>query len=168
MMKRGDILEFKRKGFVSKVLGDLLGFFERDWDKFGWHLAIAWDKAYGGWYILEATALGQKINYYSDEHLAENSRSWNWLDKTPGTKQMGKFLESHIDKSYDVGIYFWTTFAIIFRHYFNHPIPKLLDNRFSCWELVQSFAEDMGKPIISKYDVVIISDMIRAFKGKKK
>jgi len=77
---------------------------------------------------------------------------------------MGKFLQGHINKKYDVAIYFFTALAIIIRHYFNRPIPKLLDQRYSCWELVQEFSIEMGKPILSRYDVVVIVDIIKALK----
>ena len=74
---------------------------------------------------------------------------------------MDQFRCDYIGKPYDVAIYFWTGLAILIRHFFNHPIPKLLNDRFCCWELVQEFSEAMGKPIQSKYDVIIISDLIK-------
>ncbi len=184
-MRRGDIVEFKRKGFVSKVLGGLLKLFERDWDGWGWHLAIAWDKAYEGWYILEATAMGQKINYYSDEHLAQNSRSWEWLDKIPTQKQMGKFLESHIDKAYDVTIYAhtiiqylllraieWFQNKFIPWHKFTISLPHVLNERYSCWELTFNFCRFMGKPVqesigLSSTRYPLISDFLKAIKSTK-
>ena len=75
---------------------------------------------------------------------------------------MREFFDSHINKRYDVAVYFWTALAIIIRHYFNRPIPKLLDNRFSCWELVQEFTTHCGKPVLSRYDVIILPDMLEA------
>ncbi len=162
-MNRGNIIEFKRKGFISWFLGGLLKLFERDWDMYGWHLAIAWEKAYDGWYILEALAFGTEINYYSNKFLERNTRCWKWLDEPPTTKEMGEFLESHINKKYDVVIYFWTTLQYLIRHYFNHRIPKLLDDRWTCWELVADFCESMGKPIQSRFDCPLITDILRNF-----
>ena len=164
---RGTIVEFKRHGFVSSVLGGLLKLIEPSWDFWGWHLALIIDRGYDGYYILEATGVGVKVNYYSRKYLDENTRMWQWLDEELTTEQMSKFLRSHIDKAYDVAVYFWTCLAIIIRHYFNRPIPKLLDNRFDCWELVAEFCAEMGKPIVSKYDVIIITDIIKALKEKE-
>ena len=164
---RGSIVEFKREGFVSLVLGNLLKLFERDWDFYGWHLGILWDRAYDGWYILEATGPGVKVNYYSNSYLEKNSRYWDWLDKEPTRVDMGLFLKEHINQKYDVATYFFTALAIIIRHYFNRPIPKLLDERFSCWELAAEFCADMGEPIVSKYDVILLPDLIKAFKEKE-
>ena len=163
-MKRGSLIEFKRKGPVSFILGGILKLFERDWDGWGWHLAIAWEKAYDGWYILEALH-GVEANYYSQHYLDYNTRSYSWLDKVPTLKKMQVFLDSHINKKYDVAIYFWTTLQYLIRHYFNHRIPRLLDDRFTCWELVFEFCAEMDKPIGSKYDCPIITDALSAFKG---
>ena len=165
-MRAGYIIEFKRKGIVSAVLGGILKLFDHDYDGWGWHVAIAWAKAYDGWFVVEACALGVKANYYSDKYLERNTRAWKWFETPLLNEQMNKFLQANIDKAYDIAIYFWTSVAIIVRHYFNHPIPKLLDQRFSCWELVAEFCADMGKPIVSKYDVVIISDIVKALKGE--
>lgn len=163
-MKCGDIIEFKRKGFVSWFLGGLLKLLKRDWDSWGWHLGIAWQRSWYGWYILEATGKGICLNWYSDAYLAQSTRVWEWFDEELDPMDMSSFLKKHINKKYDVAIYFWTSLAVIIRHYFNHPIPKLLDDRFSCWELVQEFSTEMGKPIISRYNVVVIIDIIKALK----
>ena len=163
-MKKADIIEFKRNGFVSKVLGNLLGLFERDWDKFGWHVGFAWEKVTGGWYILEATSSGVSANYYHNGYLKKNVRYWEWFIDYPEQEVMGKFAHETVGKKYDVAIYFWTAVAIIARHYFNRPIPKLLDKRFSCWELVAEGCDDFDQPIVSKYDVIILTDLIKAFK----
>jgi hypothetical protein len=165
-MKVADIVEFKRKGFMSWFLGGLLKLFNPSWDGYGWHLAILWQPGYDGWYILEATGQGVRKNWYDRTYLQKNTRIWSWLDEAPLDGYMKTFLARHINKRYDVGIYFWTALAVIIRHYINRPIPKLLDDRFSCWELVQEFTSAMGKPILSPYDVVIITDIIRALKVK--
>lgn len=166
MIKRGYIVEFKRGGFVSKFLGSILKLFERDWDGWGWHLGIAWGDDFNGWYVLEALSGGVEMNYYSDEYLRENTRVWKWFDKPPLKKKMGKFLLDHINENYDVGVYFWTLAQYLIRHYFNRRIPRLLDNRWTCWELAFWFCREMGKPIQSIYDCPLISDAIRVFKNE--
>jgi len=120
-----------------------------------------------GWYILEAAGQGVEINWYSDKALSEKTRCWDWFDEEPEVSQMETFLQEHIDKRYDVAIYFWTGLAIIIRHYFNRPIPKLLDDRFCCWELAAEFCAEMGKPVVSKYDVIILPELIRVFRNKE-
>ena len=165
-MKNGDIVEFKRKGFVSCVLGGLLKLFNPSWDAWGWHLGILWEGSLDGWIILEATGTGVKINWYSARYLMRNTRCWKWFDETPSRASMNKFFKSHIDKKYDIEVYFWTALAVIVRHYINRPVSKILDEKYSCWELVQEFTADMGKPIQSKYDVVLITDIINTLKAR--
>jgi hypothetical protein len=164
-MKKGSIIECKREGFASFILGGILKRLEPAWDGWGWHLGIAWEKGVAGWYVLESTGKGVQLSFYSNKYLQENTRCYDWLGVEPPQDKLDRFLKRYIGKDYDIAIYFWTALAVIIRHYFNRPIPKLLDNRFSCWELVGEFCAEMGKPIVSKYDVIIISDVIRALMG---
>ena len=164
MINRGYIVEFKRKGLLPAILSKILRLFERDWDGWGWHLAIVWEesKLSDGWYILEALINGVEINYYSNEYLSDNARIYKWLEKAPTKKALARFLQSHITRKYDVGIYIWTTLQYLMRHYFNRKIPRLLDERYTCWELVFEFCEEMGKPISSKYDCPLVTDFLKA------
>jgi len=159
-MKRGDFVEFKRSGPVATVLGGLLKLFERDWDGWGWHLAILWEKRSEGWMILESVKNGVSLNYYPNKDL-ERTRIWLWFEELPTREVMEIFYKDHIGKRYDAAIYFWTVLQYIIRHYFNHRIPRLLDDRFTCWELVFWFARCMGKPIQSVYDCPIITDFLK-------
>jgi len=166
-MKSGNIVAFKGTSNTFKVLSFLLSIFDSDWRKLKWkpwHLGIAWHKTSGGWWVLAAGEDGVGLKFYFSREL-EEVRWYDWLEKPLTQKKLDKFLKGHIGKKYDIATYFWTSLAVIFRHFWNRPIPKLLDDRFSCWELVQEFAEEMGKPIVSKYDVIIIVDIIKALKG---
>ena len=162
-MKPGDIVEFKRSGPTSFILGNLLWLFEHWWDKWGWHLGIAYrpDRS-GGWYILEATDTGVNVNYYRVEYIEKNTRCHTWLDQIPTPEQFEKFYHDYLGKKYDVAIYFWTALQYLVRHFWNRRIPRLLDDRYTCWELVFEFCDDMGKRITSRYDCPIITDFLKA------
>ncbi len=163
-MKAGDIVTFRGKGPVFGFFNILLNLFDDYWrslDWKPWHMGILWQETYGGWYVLEAIGQGVKINYYSTEHLKDNTRCWDWLDGEASMEKRFEFLRGHIDKRYDVGIYFWTMLQYLVRHYFNHRIPRLLDERFTCWELVSEWCEFMEKPIHSKYDCPLITDILK-------
>lgn len=160
-MKEYDLLVFKRKGFVSGILGAILKHFEKDWDGWGWHVGIVWglhDR--GGWLVLESLGGGPEINWYSEDYLRNCTRSYTWLDDKPSNWKITAFLPDHIGKKYDVAVYFWTALQYLIRHYFNRRIPRLLDDRYTCWELAAEFFEAMGKPIHSKYDCPMLPDML--------
>lgn len=167
MIEVGNLVEFKRHGPVPFLLGGLLKMLDHKWNGWGWHLAIVWEKSClnKGWYIMEALAGGVEINYYSMNDITTRCRIHHWLDQEPTSEQMAKFLKEHLNMSYDVTIYFWTTLQYLVRHFFNRRIPRLLDARFTCWELVFEFCEELGKPIGSKYDCPMISDFIRVVGG---
>jgi len=144
--------------FISRALK----LFERWWDGWGWHLSIAWKKAGNGWYILEATGDGVEVNFYRNKYLFTDTRIYQWFATPPTRKVMDKFYREHIGKKYDVAIYFWTALQYLFRHFWNKRIPRLLDDRYTCWELVFEFCDEMGKPLGSKYDCPIITDFVKA------
>lgn len=164
MIRRGFIIEFKRGKFwsISGILGNILKLFERDWDGWGWHLGIAWEQAYDGWNIFEATDRGVQINYYSNDYLAENTRAYQWLDKVPTRKAMGEFLKTHIGKRYDVAFYFLTTAQYLIRHFVHISMPLVLDNRYACWEIADEFCDTFGKPWAPKYGFPLITDFLKA------
>ncbi len=162
-MNIGTIVEFRRTGFIAKILGGILKLFERQWDGWGWHLAIVYERADNdiGWYILEATWPSVEINYYSDEFIWHNCRVYDWFNEPPRKVLLNKFMQEHLGKRYDVLLYPWTTIQYLIRHYINRRIPRLLDDKFTCWELVTEICEYLGKPIQqSKYDCPLISDIL--------
>ena len=166
-MRKGNIIAFKGRGFTFTILSFLLSIFDKEWrgeDWKPWHLAIAWARAYGGWYILEATGAGVKINFYDNKFLESNTRSWEWLGEKPDSDKMAQFLKEHILKRYDVAVYFWTIAQYLVRHYFHHSLPLVLNNRYSCWELVDEWCDEMGKPWAPKYGFPLITDFLKAVK----
>jgi len=179
-MKVADIVEFKRKGFMSWFLGGLLKLFNPSWDGYGWHLAILWQPGYDGWYILEATGQGVRKNWYDRTYLQKNTRIWSWLDEAPLDGYMKTFLARHINKRYDVAVYIhtlvqylllraieWFQKTFIPWHKFNISLPRVLNNRWTCWEIVFWFCRDMGKPIQESIGLdytryPLITDFLRA------
>jgi len=169
MIRTGDLVEFKRRGPVSAVLGGLLHLIDRSWDAWGWHLAVIWEKSDlgDGWYIMEALSGGVETNYYSMEDIRTRCRVYHWLDQEPDAKSQSKFLKGHLGKDYDVAVYFWTSLQYLIRHFINRRIPRLLDERFTCWELMATWCDFMGKPVHSKYDCPMISDIIKKIQGSR-
>lgn len=158
----GDILLFRRKGFVTGVLGWLLKRFERKWDGWGWHMAIAWQKSRLGYWILEAAGKGVRVHLVRNEEFETEIRAYRWLDKPASGDDLEDFMAENLDKGYDVTVYFRTMIQYLVLHFFNHSIPRLLDNRYTCWELVFFFARKMGKPIQSIHKYPILTDFLKA------
>lgn len=160
-IKAGDILIFKRKGVVSGALGWVLRRFERWWDGWGWHMAIAWQKGRFGYWILEAAAEGVRVNLIRDDLLKTDIRAYRWLDEPPADEEMEKFMVNNLDCGYDVTVYFWTMIQYLVLHFFNHSISRILDNRYTCWELAFFFTRKMGKPIQSVHKYPMITDFLK-------
>jgi len=160
-IQAGDILVFKRKGFVFGVLGWILKRFERSWDGWGWHMAIAWKKGRFGYWILEAAAEGVRVNLISDKVMKTDVRIYRWLEAPPSDEDLEKFMADNFDYGYDVAVYLLTMLQYLVLHFFNHRIPRLLDNRYTCWELAFWFAREMGKPIQSIHKYPIITDFLK-------
>lgn len=185
-MQKADIIEFKRGKFfsVSGILGNILKLFDHKWGGWGWHVAFAWEKTALGWYILEATRLGVMINFYPNEYLSKNTRYWEWFMDYPEQDVMDNFAGEVVGKKYDVAVYFSTALQyLILRviewfqkkfipwHKFTISLPRILNDRWTCWELVFWFCRTMGKPIQESIGLPatrypLISDFVKAMNTK--
>jgi len=163
--KPGDVITFKGTGPAFSFFSALLCVFDGGWRKLTWkpwHMGIAWSQLDDdGLLVLEATGEGVKADRKPTAEVETKCRAYRWLDEPPSNTEMVDFFDSHINKRYDVLIYVWTTIQYLFRHFFNRRVPRLLDDRFTCWELAFEFCEDRGKPIGSKYDCPMITDFLR-------
>ncbi len=158
-IRPGDISVFKRSGPISFILGGILKLFEPKWDFWGWHTGfVSRLDVNFGWMICESLAQG-----VVESPLQGDYRIYRWFDEQPTQPKIDKFVQEQLGKPYDVAIYFWTALQYLVRHFYNKRIPRLLDDRFTCWENVFEFTEEMGKRIGSKYDCPILPDMLKAF-----
>jgi len=164
-IKVGDIIIFKRNGLVSFILGGILKLFERGWDGWGWHVAfISGIDDYTGVMICEALAGGVTENPLSNY---KDYRVYRWFDESPDQFKVNRFVSKHKGEKYDILVYPLTALAYLIRHYWGRPVPRLLDNSWSCWELVYYFCNRMGKPLAESYDFPMISGLNKILAGKE-
>ena len=154
-LRVGDILVFKGGGLVFEILGRILKLSERHWDRWGWHTGFV---VYGN-QVCESIAEGIVLSPLS-KYKPEETRVYRWLDTPPTNKKINTYLKSHLGKRYDVAIYFWTALQYLIRHFWNRRIPRLLNDRFTCWENISEFCDDMGKPILSHFDCPMLPDIL--------
>jgi len=167
--RAGDILIFKRSGFASAILSWLLQRFEPWWDRWGWHMAIIHNRTRLsgrtlGWWILESQGQGVGINWIPRRDFYK-IRAYRRLNKKPTQSQLSSFKAKVEGCNYDVAVYFFTMLQYLILHFFNHPIPRLLDNRWTCWELCALFCREMGKPWQPLHRYPMITDFLE--KGEK-
>jgi hypothetical protein len=166
-IRAGQIVLFKGKGLVFSILSLLIAIVDSNWRGRKWkpwHCGILWRKDTGGWYVFEGYAPRSRLHFYANADL-KDARFYNWVPFYPKAEV---FLETHIDKPYDVAIYFWTGVQYLIRHYLNHRIPRLLDDRYTCWELISEYASFMGKPVQSRFDCPMIPDILKAIEKKER
>ncbi len=160
-IRAGDVIVFKGEGYIFRLCSLLFSVLDSSWRKRDWkpwHVAFLTQMDS---IICEATAKGVVLTPLF-KYEGKEWRCYRWFSESPRDIDIARFLGYYYGKKYDVLLYFWTLVQYIFRHYWNRPIPRLLDDRFTCWELVASFAEDMGKPLQSKYDCPTLPDILNA------
>ncbi len=137
---------------------------KRDWKP--WHMSIPIQRTMTGWFVMEGASPKSRIHHYSFETLDRNAvRAYKWLDKKPDSMELGAFMSAYVGKKYDVDIYFWTAAQYLVRRFWNRRIPRLLDDRYTCWEFACEWAEANGKPFQAKYDCPFIIDILDALEG---
>jgi hypothetical protein len=172
-MRPGDNLIFKRakKDRLAFILSLAIRLFYPKWDMWGWHMAFVayWDDVILDWIIGEATWPKVRTRPLSEFRVeGAEFRVYRWFEQEPDRGKIMAFLSQYQDCRYDVLLYFWTAAAYLIRHFWNRPIPRLLDRNYTCWEYVCEFDEGMGKEIISKYDCPILADIQQELEKKDK
>jgi len=163
--KISDIIIFKGEGFTFKFLSRLLKLFEKDWDRWGWHMTfISGRNEVTGWMICEMLADGLNFTPLY-KYNNRNYKVYRWFDIEPTGHQMRAWIERNINARYDIIQYPWTMIAFLLRRYFNKPIPKLLNNMWTCWESIFALGYEFGKEIPSKYDCETITDFLKVVKN---
>ena len=154
----GDILVFKGAGPAWWILSRLLRIFEGWWDSWGWHMAYVsrinregqvWITE-GTWPVSREVLLDEKREY----------RVYRVLPQPVDVIKLRQFTLDHLGKRYDVAIYFLTSCQYLFRHFLNRPIPRLLDDRYTCWELCEELTAFFGILWGSRYDCPMITDFL--------
>lgn len=142
------IVAFKGNGFIFKTLSFFLGILSPRWRKLEWkpwHLApvVGWQK--GSPIIFEHrpphNLVGFRTVYPEEDCLIYT------LPKSIDAKTLAGFLDKRLNKRYDVAAYLRTAAQYFVLHVFNHSIPRVLDERFTCWELTFEFARASGQPL---------------------
>jgi len=170
MNKVGDIVEFKGKGSVHGILSRLIWLFERWWDRWGWHVAFicGYDNDRGP-LICESVAGGVRVIPLREVAGGYGEyRIHSWFEESPEQSKVDAYVESVLGAKYDVTIYLWTALQYLVRHLINRRIPRLLDNRYTCWENVFFFCREMGKPIQAIYDCPMITDLLKGLGAYQK
>ena len=180
-MTVGDIVVFKGEGFLFKVLSGILCLFDSEWRRRefkGWHVAFVsrfWDNHP---IICEALAGGVTENFLeTDREL----KVYQWFDYPVDPHD---FVDSHMGKKYDVAVYFhtmiqylllkgveWFQKKFIPWHEFTISLPRILNDRYTCWENTFWFCRAMGKPIqesegLSATRYPMITNLLRALENE--
>lgn len=158
--KPGDTVLFKGNGPLFAFFNFALSTYIPKWRRLKWkpwHMGKLWGKTPEGWFVMEAWTPISRLQYYSNAELEQRAKVVAWLGPLDADFKM-KCEQQYLHKPYDVTVYFWTMAQYFVRHYWNRVIPRLLDDRYTCWELVQSIDCDAGKGWGSKYDCVMITD----------
>ncbi len=152
--RAGDILLFKRTGLFAFILAWLIKHLkEPNWDMRYWHMApvIANDL------IIDAQWPKLKRTRISD-CLKREIRAYRIMD-LPAEDKLAGFAKEHIGRRYDWFVYILTTLAQLFRPMFD--FPRIIDLRFTCWEITFDFCDDMGLDISPPYNYPFITDFLR-------
>ncbi len=154
MIKPGSIILFKGKGFLYEILSRLIKMKHPEWDRWGWHMALVVDyhKSYG-WMLAEAMADGVGYGW-----LKQKSSKWrvvNWCGDVPAI-EVRRFAADRMGCKYDVMAYIWTALQEIMPWF-----PRIVNNRYTCWELVYEFCREMGCAVQKPHKYPVITDIVK-------
>jgi len=171
----GCVVEFQRSfslfsvsGLLSAVINCIEGIqalFRRKkwrWDNYGWHLAMVSEiKQDGSVIVLEAAGDGvreARLEQFYDRY-GRNYRFWDLLDFEITRPQMVDIIKHYAGLKYGYANYFWAGLIYLFRHHINKPLPNVLNDKYTCWELVYAIFRDLGRPLgANDYDCPTLTE----------
>ena len=164
-LRPGDILIFKRnaRSRSARVLGWMMQHLEHDWDGWGWHTGYVRHVGVDGSIETVESLRGrgvENVRYPGFRDLGE-VRIYRWFDELDG-ELLETFTDLHVGEAYDIACYFWTGLQRLLMPLTHHLIPRIVNDRYTCWELVCEMAEKMNKPLQPADRYPLIADMERA------
>ena len=164
-LQPGDILIFKRneRSRTSRILGWVVKHLEHDWDGWGWHMGYVRCVGEDGSIDTVESLRGQgveDVRYPTFGDLGE-VRIYRWFDGLDD-ELLESFTNMHMGEDYDIACYFWTSLQRLLVPVTHHLIPRIINNRYTCWELVCDMARAMNKPLQPAEQYPLIADMERA------
>jgi hypothetical protein len=163
-VRPGDIILCDSAGPLAACLSFMISVFDSDWrnlQRKPWHVRFV-SKGVG----LNATVCEALSPVVCERRLTSipilKQRAYRWFDDGIQQEWLDRWVYAHCGLRYDVLIYFWTAIVYLARAVWNRYIPRLLDDRYTCWELVMEMCEDAGKPMHSKRDCPLITDLCQA------
>jgi hypothetical protein len=161
--KLGAIVVFDGDGVVWKVLSTILGWFYPEYNKLHpkpWHLGfISKFDLTKGWMIAEAAAGGVQevpLKIYDKRYY----RVYQWFKYGQLEKEVSAFLSWRLGLPYDKMAYIWVTIACLAQKILHVNIGRWRNDSYMCWELVEEFADEMGKPFEKTNRTITIVDIM--------
>lgn len=167
-MKLGDVIVFKRSGWLSAVLAGALWLFDkmvlkRSWDRWGWHVAVVSriDGVEDVW-ILEAVwpVSRERILFPSEKY-----RVYSWLKQPMSERRWRGIIKKFTGKKYD-----WDAYIATFLTY---PLAKIFkrsftfaDDEYHCQELVCEVFDAYGEELLEDWQPVVITELIAKLTAK--
>ncbi len=93
-------------------------------------------------------------------------RFYRWLDVPPRVEDVKEWSYAYIGKNYDYDGYIGTILLTLVKKLFKYS-ARVVDNEYYCWELVESFCRDFGKPLQPNNEYPLISDIMLRLDGKE-
>jgi hypothetical protein len=154
---------FDGDGILFKILSTILGWVEPDYRKLNpkpWHVGVISRYDVGkGWMVLEATGKGvqeNNLNLYDSRFY----KLYNWFNYPVDPIKRNLFLSEHMFCPYDGLAYVWVTGAVLLSKV-GINLGRWKNNSFMCWELLEEFDEEMGKPLCKENRTITIVDIWR-------
>lgn len=158
--RAGDIVLFKGKGIIFKILSSILWLFNRWWDVWAWHIGVMWTEVHSGWMIMESLGGGVQVKFHPHQELTA-CRIYRWLGKEPSRKKMAEFEKEHLGASYDIDGYIGTGILYLLTRLTGRAMGRFQDDDYFCWELICKAMRFFGKPLLKMSQPVMITSIVK-------
>lgn len=160
-LRAGDFILTQGQGWLFRMVSCFLNIVEPTWRQLVFkplHMAFVMD---GGGSIFEGYFPEARTRHISD--LAPGSyRVYRWFPEPLDPGRVALFVNSRMGTRYDIDCYFWTFWYYLLRGLVR--IPRIINNRFTCWEICADLALWFGRPWHDMYSYPLITNFLKAMK----
>ena len=177
-----DTVLFRGGGKAFKVCSFLLSIFDKEWRNLKnkpWHMGKLWRRNAFGWFVFEGVTPCSDIRFHSFAELSK-CRIYR-VSRVPVTEKFKtKMEERYRYKKYDIIVYGSTTFQyLILRavewfqktfipwHKFTISLWRVLNDRYTCWELCEAMDRDAGIDWCKRSRYPLITDFLKKYETRK-
>jgi hypothetical protein len=160
-LRAGDFILTQGQGWLFQIVSCFLSKVEPSWRRLPFkplHMSFAIDSR---GFLFEGYFPEARTRHISE--LPQGTyRVYRWFSEPLDPGRLAEFIKSREGARYDIDCYFWTFWFYMLKGWIR--LPRIINNRFTCWEICADLALWFGDPWDDMYSYPLITNFLKAMR----